>query len=80
VGYFSNGEGWHNNHHADPRSAKYGHQWWEIDTTYLTIRLLERAGLVHKVIMPNRHIAARPETVAGIERLATHQYQEAPSD
>jgi hypothetical protein len=35
-----NGEGWHNNHHADPRSARHGDRWWEIDNTYLTIRAL----------------------------------------
>jgi len=29
VGYFAHGEGWHNNHHADQRSARHGHQWWE---------------------------------------------------
>ena len=40
VGYTSMGEGWHNNHHADPRSARHGHRWWELDVTYLTIRLL----------------------------------------
>ena len=31
VGLVSNGEGWHNNHHADPRSARHGHRWWEFD-------------------------------------------------
>ena len=32
VGLISNGEGWHNNHHADPRSARHGHRWWKMDT------------------------------------------------
>ena len=46
VGYPSAmGEGWHNNHHADPRSARHGHRWWELDITYLTIRLLGLVGL-----------------------------------
>ena len=45
VGIISNGEGWHNNHHAAPRSAKHGHRWWELDVTYLTIRLLALMGL-----------------------------------
>ena len=40
VALVSNGEGWHNNHHADQRSAAHGHRWWELDVTYLTIRLL----------------------------------------
>ena len=43
VGYTAMGEGWHNNHHADPRSARHGHRWWELDITYLTIRLFGAA-------------------------------------
>jgi stearoyl-CoA desaturase (delta-9 desaturase) len=56
VALISNGEGWHNNHHADPRSARHGHRWWELDVTYLTIRALARLGLVERVIEPQ----ARP--------------------
>jgi fatty-acid desaturase len=52
VGILSNGEGWHNNHHADPRAAKHGHLWWEFDSTYLTIRLLAALGLASNIIMP----------------------------
>ena len=44
------GEGWHNNHHAYPRMARHGHRCWEFDMTLLTIRLLERVGLVWDVI------------------------------
>jgi stearoyl-CoA desaturase (delta-9 desaturase) len=76
VGYFSNGEGWHNNHHADPRSAKFGHRWWEIDTTYLTIRVLVALGLARDVVMPNPRLVA---TAAG-KALKTHDYQEVPGD
>jgi len=61
VGIFSNGEGWHNNHHADPHSAKHGHRWWEFDSTYLTIRLLQKLGLAWDVAMPNPHLAARAQ-------------------
>jgi stearoyl-CoA desaturase (delta-9 desaturase) len=50
----TNGEGWHNNHHADPRSAAHGHRWWELDVTYLTLRLLERVGLVWDIVTPCR--------------------------
>jgi stearoyl-CoA desaturase (delta-9 desaturase) len=50
VGLLSNGEGWHNNHHADPRSACFGHRWWELDATWLTIRLLSAFGLARKVV------------------------------
>jgi fatty-acid desaturase len=49
----TNGEGWHNNHHADPRSARHGHRWWEIDLTYLTLVGLEKTGLVSNLVRPN---------------------------
>ena len=52
VGLLSNGEGWHNNHHADPRSARFGRRWWELDATWLTIRLLSTFGLARKVVAP----------------------------
>jgi fatty-acid desaturase len=52
VGLLANGEGWHNNHHADQRSAAHGHKWWELDITWLTIRLLEKLGLVTQVVRP----------------------------
>lgn len=60
VGLISNGEGWHNNHHADPRSARHGHRWWEMDNTWLTIRVLERLGLATDVVAPSAHLAKQP--------------------
>jgi stearoyl-CoA desaturase (delta-9 desaturase) len=43
------GEGWHNNHHAYPRSARHGLTWKEFDVNWVQIRLLERLGLVRNV-------------------------------
>ncbi|HEY8561655.1 MAG TPA: fatty acid desaturase [Pyrinomonadaceae bacterium] len=43
------GEGWHNNHHANPRSAKHGLAWYEFDVNWIQIRALEKIGLVKKV-------------------------------
>jgi cyclopropane-fatty-acyl-phospholipid synthase len=43
------GEGWHNNHHYDPRSARHGHSVIEIDVTYGVIRALQRLRLVWNV-------------------------------
>ncbi len=62
VGFISNGEGWHNNHHADPRSARHGHRWWEMDNTYLTIRLLALLGLASEVVPPNPHLGGMHAT------------------
>lgn len=49
VALLTYGEGWHNNHHAYPHSARHGMKWWEIDTTWMMIQLFQRLGLVTKV-------------------------------
>jgi fatty-acid desaturase len=43
------GEGWHNNHHAYPRSSRHGLTWREIDINWIQIRFLEKLGLVKDV-------------------------------
>ena len=40
------GEGWHNNHHFFPGSARQGFRWWEVDLTYYGLRLMAFMGLV----------------------------------
>ena len=40
------GEGWHNNHHHYPMSARQGFYWWEIDLTYYGLRLLAALGVI----------------------------------
>ncbi len=49
VGLLAFGEGWHNNHHAFPRSAFHGLHWWQFDFSGYVIWTLERLGLVHDV-------------------------------
>jgi fatty-acid desaturase len=56
MGYLGFGEGWHNNHHADQRSARAGHRWWELDISYLTIRLFSFVGLARNIVTPARNI------------------------
>jgi stearoyl-CoA desaturase (delta-9 desaturase) len=46
VALFTFGEGWHNNHHRYPASARQGFVWWEIDITYYLLLLLSKLGLV----------------------------------
>lgn len=53
IGLIAAGEGWHNNHHADPGSARHGHKWWEFDLTWQIIRLLMVLGLATKVAVPS---------------------------
>ena len=43
------GEGWHNNHHAYPRSARHGLKWYEIDANWIQIWALEKFGLAKDV-------------------------------
>jgi stearoyl-CoA desaturase (delta-9 desaturase) len=40
------GEGWHNNHHHYPGSARAGFYWWEVDLTYYVLRVLAAIGVV----------------------------------
>lgn len=67
VALISHGEGWHNNHHAEPRAAAHGHRWWEFDLSWLLIRMLERVGFVRDVVRPRawaRGTAIPPRTDA----------------
>ncbi|MEM8806202.1 MAG: acyl-CoA desaturase, partial [Cyanobacteria bacterium P01_G01_bin.38] len=49
VAVLTYGEGWHNNHHAFQYSARHGLRWWEIDVTWMTIRVLQALGLANNV-------------------------------
>jgi len=40
------GEGWHNNHHHYPGSARQGFYWWEIDISFYVLWLMSRLGLI----------------------------------
>ncbi len=46
------GEGWHNNHHAFPSSARHGLRWFELDSTWWTIRLLALLKIASDVKLP----------------------------
>ena len=43
------GEGWHNNHHAHPTSARHGLAWYEVDFTWMQIWLLKKLGVAKNV-------------------------------
>jgi fatty-acid desaturase len=49
LGILALGEGWHNNHHAMPASARHGWGWGEIDLTWYVIWLLEKMGVARNV-------------------------------
>jgi stearoyl-CoA desaturase (delta-9 desaturase) len=47
LALINGGEGWHNNHHKYPRSAKQGfRRWWQVDTTYYGLWCLSKLGIV----------------------------------
>lgn len=47
------GDGWHNNHHAFPTSAKVGLSWWQVDPTWWVIVGLKRLGLAWDIRVPS---------------------------
>ena len=59
CGLLAQGEGWHNNHHAFPTSARHGLRWWQLDVSYYVIRLLALVGLAWNVRVPSRETRAR---------------------
>jgi fatty-acid desaturase len=60
VSLLTGGEGWHNNHHADPASASVQHRWWEIDPNYYVIRLFGTLGLATDIIRPRGERKRKP--------------------
>lgn len=49
VALLTGGEGWHNNHHAHPVSARHGLKWYEVDPNFWGIWLLAKLGLAKKI-------------------------------
>jgi len=49
VAILTFGEGWHNNHHAHPTSARHGLAWYELDITWIQINFLQRLGFAKNV-------------------------------
>lgn len=62
------GEGWHNNHHAYPRSAKHGLTWKEFDVNWLQLRVLEKLGLISDVYAYD--LATQSETPKTLKKAA----------
>ncbi|MGB1581180.1 MAG: acyl-CoA desaturase, partial [Nevskiales bacterium] len=68
------GEGWHNNHHHYQSAARQGFRWYELDISYLTLRLLEKLGFVWDLHAPPEQVVSgerRPSKIV-IEKTAGH--------
>ena len=64
VALLTFGEGWHNNHHAHPTSARHGLAWYELDLTWLQIKGLEKLGLAWDIRRPTvSQIAQREPSI-----------------
>jgi stearoyl-CoA desaturase (delta-9 desaturase) len=59
VALLTSGEGWHNNHHAHPTSARHGLAWYEFDLSWIQIRILRFLGVAKGVQV------ARVDSVSG---------------
>src|SRR6185436_2201131 len=53
FGFWIVGEELHNNHHADPRSAKFKAHWWEFDIGWIYIQMLRAVGMAKVVYARN---------------------------
>ncbi|HEV2764761.1 MAG TPA: fatty acid desaturase [Pyrinomonadaceae bacterium] len=65
VALLTFGEGWHNNHHAHPTSARHGLRWYEVDMNWWGIRTLQALGLAKEIkLIKQPAINQRPEAEA----------------
>jgi len=70
VALLTFGEGWHNNHHAHPTSARHGLAWYELDLNWIAIRSLQACGLAWDVRRARVDRGA-PRVVSGLQSLVS---------
>jgi stearoyl-CoA desaturase (delta-9 desaturase) len=58
VALLTFGEGWHNNHHAYPTSARHGLSWYQLDFNWMGIQTLRALGLAWDIRVPAERVAA----------------------
>ncbi|MCO6456028.1 MAG: fatty acid desaturase [Pirellulaceae bacterium] len=77
CGAFGHGEGWHNNHHAFPYSARHGLQWWQFDLSWLVIQAMKCLGLAWSIRTPSakaieaRRLVREPAPLASADTADT---------
>jgi stearoyl-CoA desaturase (delta-9 desaturase) len=57
VAILTFGEGWHNNHHAFPTSARHGLEWYQFDMNWITVCLLEKLGWAKLIKTPELKVS-----------------------
>jgi stearoyl-CoA desaturase (delta-9 desaturase) len=71
LGVLGMGEGWHNNHHAFPTSARHGLRWWQIDSSYYLIKIMSWFGLARKIRLPDAAAFAAKQKLAWMNDKST---------
>jgi stearoyl-CoA desaturase (delta-9 desaturase) len=71
VGVLAMGEGWHNNHHAFPTSARQGLRWWQLDFGYYLICVLAWLGLAWNVRVPTDEALDKIKRCAALHQVLT---------
>lgn len=64
VALLTFGEGWHNNHHAHPTSARHGLAWYEFDPSWIQIRFLQWIGLAKSIRIAKPSVPAEGSKAA----------------
>ena len=64
CGVLGHGEGWHNNHHAFPNSARHGLRWWQFDLSWLVIRTMKFSRVAWNIRTPSQN-ALEAKRLAG---------------
>jgi stearoyl-CoA desaturase (delta-9 desaturase) len=67
LGWLVLGDGWHNNHHRFPGSARHGLGPGEPDATYAVLRALERLGWVWDLRLPSQAAAIAATTATSMQ-------------
>ncbi len=63
CGIFSSGEGFHNNHHAFPTSARHGLEWWQPDLAWYVIWGMKKVGLAWDVKLPTQEMKNKKRVI-----------------
>ncbi|HEV7905961.1 MAG TPA: fatty acid desaturase [Pyrinomonadaceae bacterium] len=74
------GEGWHNNHHAHPKSARQGLRWYQWDPAWYGIWLLKTMGLAEKVHVPSAEAIRQSSLSRGGKAESVVVSQRLPTD
>ena len=78
IGFIVGGEELHNNHHTYATSAKFSVKWWEFDTGWMVIKMLQAVGLARpKRIPPKLHLdmAKSCIDIDTIKAIITNRFQ-----